>query len=279
MSLPQIVIQPCSRFRAFLLALAAALSCGTLGVDQARAQTAPTITTLSPSSGLVGTPVTITGTNFGATQGTSTVMFGATPGTPTSWSDTQIAVPVPNVSNGSLNISVVVSGLQNSQPQPFTVTTAFSLTGNMDAPRGGNTMTVLDDGTVLVAGGYDGSGNTLSSAELFNPTTGIFTPTGNMTAARAVFTATLLNNGTVLVAGGGDNTGNLLNTAEIYDPVAKTFTPTGSMSTARSSHAETLLSDGTALMLAAWMPAATPWAALKSIAPLRAPSLLPPVSI
>ena len=39
--------------------------------------------------------VTITGTNFGATQGTSTVTFNGTAATPTSWSGTAIVVPVP----------------------------------------------------------------------------------------------------------------------------------------------------------------------------------------
>ena len=56
---------------------------------------APTVTSLAPTSGPVGTPVTITGTNFGATQGTSTVTFNGTAATPTSWSATSIVVPVP----------------------------------------------------------------------------------------------------------------------------------------------------------------------------------------
>ena len=35
----------------------------------------PTITGLSPTSGPIGASITITGTSFGATQGTSTVTF------------------------------------------------------------------------------------------------------------------------------------------------------------------------------------------------------------
>ncbi|MGD0941904.1 MAG: IPT/TIG domain-containing protein, partial [Terracidiphilus sp.] len=35
----------------------------------------PTITSLTPNSGAVGASVTIAGTNFGSTQGTSTVKF------------------------------------------------------------------------------------------------------------------------------------------------------------------------------------------------------------
>jgi RHS repeat-associated protein len=56
----------------------------------------PSITSLAPTSGSVGTPVTITGTNFGSTQGTSTVTFNGTAATPTSWSASSIVVPVPS---------------------------------------------------------------------------------------------------------------------------------------------------------------------------------------
>src|SRR6266699_2026123 len=52
--------------------------------------TAPSITSLTPASGAVGTSVTIAGANFGATQGTSTVTFNGTAATPTSWSATSI---------------------------------------------------------------------------------------------------------------------------------------------------------------------------------------------
>ena len=51
---------------------------------------APAITSLNPNSGPVGTAVTITGTNFGATQGSSAVTFNGTVTTATSWSATSI---------------------------------------------------------------------------------------------------------------------------------------------------------------------------------------------
>ena len=53
----------------------------------------PTITSLSPTSGPVNWSVTVTGTNFGATQGT--LKFNGTTATPTSWSSTSIVAPVP----------------------------------------------------------------------------------------------------------------------------------------------------------------------------------------
>src|SRR5439155_1128282 len=57
---------------------------------------APAITQLSPTSGPIGSSITITGTNFGATQGRSTVMFNGTAATSiTSWSATSIVAVVP----------------------------------------------------------------------------------------------------------------------------------------------------------------------------------------
>jgi hypothetical protein len=84
----------------------------------------PSITKLSPTSGPVGISVTITGTNLGASQGTSTVTFGGIQATPTSWTIdshmvTTIVVPVPsNATTG--NVVVTVSGVPTSGPT-FTV--------------------------------------------------------------------------------------------------------------------------------------------------------------
>ncbi len=82
----------------------------------------PSITSLSPTSGLVGTSVTISGTNFGATQGTSTVTFNGTPATPTSWSAPSIVVPVPNGATTG-NVVVTVGGVA-SNGASFTVTSS-----------------------------------------------------------------------------------------------------------------------------------------------------------
>ena len=65
-----------------------------------------------------------------------------------------------------------------------------------------HTATLLPNGKVLVAGGYDSSGVYLSSAELYDPASGTWTATGSLNTARCCHTATLLPNGKVLVAGG-----------------------------------------------------------------------------
>src|SRR2546429_2933577 len=80
---------------------------------------AASITSLNPTSGLVGTSVTITGANFGATQGTSTVKFNGTAATPTSWSATSIAAPVPTgATTGNIVVTVLGAG---SNGTSFTV--------------------------------------------------------------------------------------------------------------------------------------------------------------
>ena len=112
-------------------------------------------------------------------------------------------------------------------------------TNQLNSARTGHTAILLPSGSVLVVGG---SGNTglLTSAELYNPTTGQWTATGDLTVARTGHTATLLPNGSVLVAGGSGIAG-LLTSAELYNPTTGQWTVTGDLTLARTGHTATML--------------------------------------
>lgn len=98
-------------------------------------------------------------------------------------------------------------------------------TGEMNIARYGHTATLLRNGKVLVAGGEnlrgDGRLNRLSSAELYDPTTGKWTETGSMNAAYAGHHAALQSNGKVLVYEGGG--GYPILGHELYDPATSTW--------------------------------------------------------
>jgi Galactose oxidase, central domain/Kelch motif len=110
---------------------------------------------------------------------------------------------------------------------------SFGPTGSMHHARVSHTANLLNDGRVLVAGGYGDS--IVSSAELYDPKTGTFAETGSMGTARCKHTAGLLPDGRVLIAGGSESRGwdRNLSSAEIYDPHTGKFTAASPMNDSR----------------------------------------------
>jgi len=89
---------------------------------------------------------------------------------------------------------------------------AFSTTGDMNFPRYGHVATVLDNGKVLVTGGWSDTGN-LTSAEVYDPGTSKFTLTpGTMNSPHSLGATARLKNGAILVVGGDTAA------AELYCP-------------------------------------------------------------
>ena len=129
--------------------------------------------------------------------------------------------------------------------------------GAMSTGRENHTVTLLNNGGVLVVGGRNSSLSSgyLNTAELYDPSNKTWKKVASMSVARANHTATLIKdkNGrdVVLVVGGINyNSGTQwLNTAEIYDPINDTWTYADSMSVAREKHTATLLPDGTVLVV------------------------------
>ncbi len=147
----------------------------------------------------------------------------------------------------------------------------------------GHTATLLQNGQVLIVGGFEITpdpfsplGSSINQAVLYDPMAQTFTPTGSLTDDRVLHTATLLPNGSVLIAGGATvglswtidvptdvasivfEAGSVARkTAEIYDPLRGTFTCVkktktlkdgqmicaASMAQARAGQSATLLPD------------------------------------
>jgi Galactose oxidase, central domain len=131
------------------------------------------------------------------------------------------------------------------------VSGTFSPTANtMMEQRQNHTATLLDDGRVLIVGGFGPATFTaVAGAEIFDPVTRTFSPTGGLAFGRGEHSATRLPDGTVLVAGGFNAfPGDGLASAELYDPAAGGFGATGSLDAKRGGHSATLLPDGTVLV-------------------------------
>jgi len=85
--------------------------------------TTPFVSGVSPDLGGFGTSVTISGSNFGASQGTSTVSFnGVQAASVTNWSATQIVATVPNTApSGPGPVKVTVNSAQSNTNVYFNV--------------------------------------------------------------------------------------------------------------------------------------------------------------
>lgn len=125
----------------------------------------------------------------------------------------------------------------------------FSATGSMAYARVGHTVTALNNGTILVAGGHSASSlRPMPSAEIYDVKNENFSFAGSMNSARLGHTAVLLRNGTVLVAGGWNVDFSAIDLADAYNPATEQFTPTESLVDARMGHTATVLQDGTILV-------------------------------
>ena len=109
------------------------------------------------------------------------------------------------------------------------------------------TATVLNDNTVLLAGGLNSSGSSVNTAALYDRSIGGFIKLPMMKVGRSHHTATLLADGRVLFAGGVYTSAPIAN-VEIFDPAKRTFTLAAPLKHARKDHTATLLVDGTVLI-------------------------------
>jgi uncharacterized protein YjdB len=246
--------------------------------------TVPVITQVSPTAGLPGSAVTITGSNFGATKGSSAVRFNGVTAATTSWSATSIGATVPAAATSG-NVVVTVNNIP-SAGTPFTVPTLTSITvlpQSLTVPIGGaqqltalghysdsidrnissavswsstdvDVVSVSPTGlvtTLAAAGSATISASLGASSNVAEITAAPsrFKRVGSLQTPRLYHAAALLPGGKVLVTGGQDGYSNVTATAEVYDSATGRFTPTGNMRKKRHHHTATTLLDGRVLIV------------------------------
>jgi RHS repeat-associated protein len=158
---------------------------------------------------------------------------------------------------GAESCAVVVAWADAEVRYPAVLDPRWTTTGSMASARQDHTATLLPlTGKVLVVGGRTSGTSTtgLTSAELYDGSTGTWAATGSISGGRWSHTATVLNsssNGTtsqkVLIAGGINGTASL-NTAQLYSQTAGTWVAAGTLNAARHLHTATLLADGRVLV-------------------------------
>ena len=111
----------------------------------------PLLTDMAPAAGLAGASVTLTGTGFGATKGSSTVAFNGVTAATTAWSNTSITATVPAAAaTGSV---AVTTSAGTSNTLTFTVWSTGAIAGTISRATGGQaisgaTVDVLQAGTL-----------------------------------------------------------------------------------------------------------------------------------
>jgi hypothetical protein len=122
------------------------------------------------------------------------------------------------------------------------VSDSFMSVGDLLTARTAHRATLLPSGKVLVEGGNSNpiGGVVITTAEIWDPATGLWTAAASPATARWYHEASLLPSGRVLIAGGTDGT-NWFSTAEIYDPLANTWSAAPAMSISRDHHSFILL--------------------------------------
>jgi len=157
------------------------------------------ISGVAPTSGWYGTPVQISGANFGSVQSNSTVTFNGAPAAVTSWSDTQILVTVPQTASSGA-VAVKVAGL-TQQGSQFALGMTALLTDSLghqtsytSQPQGGVWRATDAQGSgcssCTVRGNlhntFDAAGNLLTATDALGHTTTYTYDSSNNVLSQAV---------------------------------------------------------------------------------------------
>lgn len=187
---------------------------------------APVITSLSPSSGPIGTSVTITGSKFSSTANQNEVKFNGTVATVSSATAIQLVVTVPSgATTGTLTIKV--NGLTATSASAFTVTGTSPSQWTAKTNFGGNARAWAASFAIGTKG-YIGMGmNFMTPYEDFweyDATGGAWTQKANFGGGKRYKAASFVIGTKAYVATGIDAVGNEMKDLWEYDPSLNKWT-------------------------------------------------------
>ena len=267
----------------------------TLTTSVSWASAVPAVAAVNSASGLVtgislgSTGITVTsGAIVGSAQVSVTTNTWATAGNSRVGSSSVSGQAAVLLSSGSVLLTGGGGGLNAYKYCDLydPITNTWSATGDLANGRWGHTAILLQNGKVLVAGGFVPFNGSITSTELYDPASGLWSAAASLLTARGDHQATLLADGRVLVTGGvtpvGDSAG-----AELYDPASNTWTAIANFPTMFFSYTATLLPSGEILLVggtgpaktvAAWLydPGSLTWSAAASPAIAHSSALLLP---
>lgn len=165
--------------------------------------------------------------------------------------------------DGKVLIAGGGSGVATASSQPIQsaelfdpATGLFTVIGNMVERRSAHSAILLDDGTVLISAGSNGTGTLFptNTAEIYDPADNSFTPVGPMNYPHLAQLPGKLRDGRVVQGSSYYNVthtsagGRITDESEIYDPATRVFTPIAPMFKQRIDIGAQGLLDGTLLI-------------------------------
>jgi len=198
-----------------------------------------------------GLELTETPTPVPSATATPTPTETATPTITSSATPTPTISATPTVSNTP---TITPTYTPSVMPTPTPPAYGFwSRTGPMVHTRFKCTATLLQDGRVLVAGGFTWDYDYPATAEIYDPENNAWEPAGEMSYAREWHTALLMADGRVLVIGGHDPTRGDIRSPfwpppEVFDPATKTWSVLQTDMEGEFGTSQVLLPDGRVLL-------------------------------
>jgi hypothetical protein len=168
------------------------------------------------------------------------------------------SMAAPHFYHGAVRLAdgrvLVVSGLDTATAELYDPSTGtWAATGGVAAKRWNFGAVRLANNRVLVAGGIASPATSpaLTTAEIYDPATGVFTATGPLAQVRVQSEFAALAGGDALAIGGA-YMGLPSKTTERYVAATGTWSPTGSLAMPRAVFGATSLADGRVLATGGW---------------------------